>query len=55
MLSLLMEDEGPRVTGASDGLVTADSEGVNVGGAGGSNVGGLLSLESTWLLVGVVS
>lgn len=53
--SLLMEDDGPRFTGASGGLVAVDSDGVKAGGARGSDVGGLLSRDSTWLLVGVVS
>lgn len=50
-----MEDDGPRCTGARGGLVVVESDGVKVGGGGASDVGGLLSLDSTWLLVGVVS
>lgn len=53
--SLLMDDDGPRLAGASGGLVVVLSDGVNVGSAGASGAEGLFSLERTWLLVGVVS
>ena len=52
--SLLTEVDGPRA-GAVGGLVVEDSEGVRVTGGNGSDTDGLLSLERTWLLVGVVS
>ena len=54
-VSLLIEDDGPLFMGASEGLAAADSDGVNVAGAAGSGADGLLSRDSTWLLVGVVS
>lgn len=46
-VSLLIDDDGPRVMGANGGLAAADSDGVNVAAAEGSGAAGLLSLERT--------